>query len=75
MRYLITIFILLSTVHSFSQKKPINPFVKLQPVPHRAVNDFDKFLTASERDSLEKELAGIHVSQKSHPVTRMAVLT
>jgi uncharacterized protein len=58
MRYLITIFILLSTVHSFSQKKPINPFVKLQPVPHRAVNDFDKFLTASERDSLEKELAG-----------------
>jgi uncharacterized protein len=58
MRYLITIFILLCSVLSFSQKKKaIDPFVKWQPVPHKAVNDFNKFLTAAERDTLEKEIA------------------
>lgn len=55
MRYLITIFILLCSASSFSQEKA--PFVKLQPVPHKAVNDFNKFLTASERKALEKDIA------------------
>lgn len=58
MRYFLTLVILLSNIYSFSQKKIKDPFVKLQPVPHKAVNDFDKFLTVSERDSLEKDLAG-----------------
>lgn len=57
MRYFLTLVVLLCSIFSFSQKKTKDPFVKLQPVPHRAVNDFDKFLTAKERDSLEKELA------------------
>jgi uncharacterized protein len=57
MRYFLTLVVLLCSIYSFSQKKAIDPFVKLQPVPHKAVNDFDKFLKASERDSLEKELA------------------
>lgn len=56
MRYFLTLVILLCSIYSFSQKNIKDPFVKLQPVPHKAVNDFDKFLTASERDSLEKEL-------------------
>lgn len=56
MRYLLTLVILLCSIFSFSQKA-IDAFVKLQPVPHKAVNDFDKFLTTSQRDSLEKELA------------------
>lgn len=58
MRYLITIFLFLTGIHSFSQHKTSDAFVKLQPIPHKAVNDFNKFLTASQRDSLEKELAG-----------------
>lgn len=58
MRYFLTLIVLLCSFCSYSQKKTKDPFVKLQPIPHRAVNDFDKFLTVSQRDSLEKELAG-----------------
>jgi len=58
MRYLLTLVVLLCSFFSFSQKKTKDAFVKLQSIPHRAVNDFNKFLTASQRDSLEKELAG-----------------
>ena len=57
MRYFLTLVVLLCSLFSFSQQKTKDPFVKLQPVPHKAVNDFDKFLTAKERDSLEKVLA------------------
>lgn len=57
MRYFLTLVILLCSIYSFSQQKIKDPFVKPQPVPHKAINDFDKFLTTSERDSLEKELA------------------
>lgn len=54
---------LLCSVFSFSQKKKTtHPFVKLLPVPHKAVNDFNKFLTASERDTLEKDIAAYSAS-------------
>lgn len=61
MRYLLTLLILFNTAFSFGQQKKTNvPFVKQQPVPHRAVNDFGKFLTANERQWLEDELRAYH---------------
>lgn len=58
MRYTLTLFILLFSVFSFAQKKKTtDPFVRPLPVPHKAVNDFGKFLSASERTTLEIELA------------------
>jgi uncharacterized protein len=59
MRYLLTLFILFNTAFSFGQKKNSNDaFVKQQPVPHKAVNDFSKLLTLSERTTLELDLSG-----------------
>jgi uncharacterized protein len=52
MRHLLLLYLLLCSVFSFSQ----TPFVKKLPVPHKAVNDFGRFLTSSERDTLETEL-------------------
>jgi uncharacterized protein len=61
MRSLLTIFILLTCVFSFAQKKKTgDPFVKPLPVPHRAVNDFSKFLTTDGRQWLENELRAYH---------------
>lgn len=54
MRYLLILFLLLCNFFSFSQEK--SSFVKKLPVPHRAVNDFGRFLTNSERTTLDIEL-------------------
>ncbi|MFL5743119.1 MAG: TPM domain-containing protein [Niastella sp.] len=56
MRNFLILFLLLSSVFAFSQQKELNSFVKKLPVPHKAVNDFGRFLTSSERDTLETEL-------------------
>lgn len=58
MRYLATIFLLLCSVLSFSQKKETeNSFVKELPDAGKTVNDFGKFLTSDARLWLENELA------------------
>jgi uncharacterized protein len=54
MRYLLILSLLLCNFFSFSQEK--SSFVKKLPVPHKAVNDFGRFLTSSERTTLEIEL-------------------
>lgn len=54
MRYFIILSLLLCNFSSFSQER--SPFVKKLPVPHRAVNDFGRFLASSERTTLEIEL-------------------
>jgi uncharacterized protein len=54
MRHLITAFLLFCSFLSFAQEK--SSFVKKLPVPHRAVNDFGRFLTSSERTTLDIEL-------------------
>ena len=61
MRYLITILTLFIGISSFAQEKITgDSFVKPLPVPHRAVNDFGKFLSADEKQWLEKELRVYH---------------
>jgi uncharacterized protein len=63
MRFLLVLFLLFCNILSYSQKKETaNSFVKRQPSPHKAVNDFDKFLTEKERDSLEDEIAGYRMA-------------
>jgi uncharacterized protein len=54
MRYSLILLLLLCSSLSFAQEK--SSFVKKLPVPHRAVNDFGRFLTSSESDTLETEL-------------------
>jgi uncharacterized protein len=54
MRHLLTAFLLFCSFFSFAQEK--SSFVKKLPVPHRAVNDFGRFLTSSERTTLDMEL-------------------
>src|SRR5690242_17695835 len=57
MRYIVTIFLLLCSVLSFSQKKETSDsFVKPLPDANKAVNDFGKFLTSDGRLWLENEL-------------------
>jgi uncharacterized protein len=59
MRVLFILSFCLIGITSFArQKKTASPFIKNLPVPHRAVNDFGKFLTVSEKQYLEKELVG-----------------
>src|SRR4051794_24985232 len=53
MRYLITLFLLLCSILSFSQQ---SSFVKKLPNRHNAVNDFGRVLTSIEKDSLAVEL-------------------
>jgi uncharacterized protein len=53
MRHLLTAFLLFCSLLSFAQEKL--SFVKKLPVPHRAVNDFGRFLTSSERTTLDIE--------------------
>lgn len=58
MRYIATIFLLLCSVLSFSQKKETaNSFVRALPDTGKTVNDFGKFLTGDGRLWLENELA------------------
>lgn len=58
MRYIVTIFLLLCSVLSFSQKiENENSFVKELPDSDKTVNDFGKFLTSDGRLWLENELA------------------
>ena len=54
MRYLLILCLLLYNFFSFAQER--SSFVKKLPVPHRAVNDFGRFLTSSERTTLDIEL-------------------
>ena len=61
MRILFILSFCLISIFSFAQhKKTGSPFIKNLPVPHRAVNDFGKFLTVSEKEYLEKELVRYH---------------
>lgn len=61
MRILFILSFCLIGITSFAQHKKIaSPFIKNLPVPHRAVNDFGKFLTAGEKQYLEKELVGYY---------------
>jgi len=53
-------FCLISIISFARHKKEASPFIKNLPVPHRAVNDFGKFLTVSEKQYLEKELVSYH---------------
>jgi len=53
-------FCLISIISFAQHKKEASPFIKNLPVPHRAVNDFSKFLTVSEKQYLEKELVSYH---------------
>ena len=58
MRYIATIFLLLCSVLSFSQKKETaNSFVRALPDTGKTVNDFGKFLTTDGRLWLENELS------------------
>jgi uncharacterized protein len=58
MRYIATIFLLLCSVLSFSQKKETaNSFVRALPDTGKAVNDFGKFLTGDGWLWLENELS------------------
>jgi uncharacterized protein len=52
MRHLLLLYLLLCSVFSFSQTS----IVKKLPVPHKAVNDFGRFLTSGESDTLQTEL-------------------
>ena len=57
MRHLLIVSLLLCSALSFSQQKELNAeFVKKLPEPKMAVNDFGRFLTGSEKDTLEFEL-------------------
>lgn len=56
MRNRLLLFLLLISVGVFAQQKPSSSFIKDLPQPARAVNDFGKFLTASEKEYLENEL-------------------
>jgi uncharacterized protein len=60
MRYFLIISLLLCSLGAFTQKKKAPPFVRPLPVPHRAVNDFAKFINENERAWLEKELVSYH---------------
>ena len=58
MRYIVTIFLLLCSVLSFSQKiETANSFVRALPDTGKTVNDFGRFLTSDGRLWLENELA------------------
>ena len=57
MRNLLLLCALLCSIFAFAQqKKSDNSFIRSLPVPHRAVNDFGKFLSIDEKQRLEKEL-------------------
>lgn len=60
MRFLLLFTAFFITTISFAQHKKAVPFIRPLPVPHRAVNDFGKFLTDSEKQYLEKELVSYH---------------
>ncbi|AEW01378.1 hypothetical protein A4D02_05155 [Niastella koreensis] len=68
MRYLLTVSLLLYTLFSFSQNKELkSSFVKKLPVPHKAVNDFGRFLISSEKTTLEIELKS-YLKQTSNAI-------
>lgn len=57
MRYFLTASLLLYSIFSFARNKELpSSFVKKLPVPHKAVNDFSRFITSSERTTLDLEL-------------------
>ncbi|OQP47521.1 hypothetical protein A4H97_08525 [Niastella yeongjuensis] len=57
MRYFLIVALLLYSSLSFSQQKETgSSFVKKLPDPQKAVNDFGRFLTSNEKDTLELEL-------------------
>jgi uncharacterized protein len=57
MRQLLLLSLLFCSILSFAQKKNRETsFIRSLPVPHRAVNDFGKLLTTSEKQRLEKKL-------------------
>lgn len=63
MRTILILVIILCELTAFTQEKAAtDPFVRPLPVPHRAVNDFGKFLTAKNKKWLEKELTAYHTS-------------
>jgi uncharacterized protein len=66
MRSLLLVFAL--TISCFAiaqQKQQPNSFVRPLPKPAKAVNDYSKFLTASETQYLEKELARYHAASSN----------
>jgi uncharacterized protein len=56
MRYLLIISLLLCSCLSFSQIDKFNSFVKKLPDRNQTVNDFGKFLSRNESDTLNEEL-------------------
>jgi len=61
MRTVLLFLTLFISCFSFAQKKqPPNNFIRPLPEPARSVNDFGHFLTASEIQSLGKELTRYH---------------
>jgi uncharacterized protein len=56
--FLLLVFI--STGCLAQKKQTPDPFIRALPQPPRAVNDFGRFLTASEKQELETELRNYH---------------
>lgn len=72
MRNLLFLSLILCSLSLFAQnKKSDTAYIRSLSVPHRAVNDFGKFLTVSEKQTLEKELT----SYLKRTTSSIAILT